>query len=120
MPVSPCAGGYFLTSSHPVVLAPPENYPAYLGLGFEPATILLLLSPKRCLFLTNCPIAGLKLPSCLLIPFRRFMKNNGTVIKVEEGSVEAVNRLVISQAREAVFSHERLGEVEHAFNQTAR
>jgi hypothetical protein len=114
-----CTGGYFLTSDHPVVLAPPKNYPAHLGLGFEPATILLPLSPKRCLLLTNRPIAGVKLPGCLLLPFRRFMKNNGTVIKVDEASVEAVNRLIISQAHEAVFSHERLDAVEHAFNQTA-
>lgn len=115
-----CTEGYFLTSDHPVVLAAPENYPAHLGLGFEPATILLPLSPKRCLLLTNRPMADLKLPGCLLLPFRRFMKNNRTVIKVDEAKVEAVNRLIISQAHQAVFSHERSDELERAFNQTAR
>lgn len=114
-----CTGGYFLTSDHPVVLAPPENYPAHLGLGFEPASILLPISPKRCLLLTNRPAADLKLPGCLLLPFRRFMKNNGTVFKVDEAKVEAFNRLIISQAHEAVFSHERSDELERAFNQTA-
>ncbi|HEU4502622.1 MAG TPA: DUF4238 domain-containing protein, partial [Nitrospira sp.] len=89
------------------------------GLGFEPASILLPISPKRCLLLTNRPAADLKLPGCLLLPFRRFMKNNGTVFKVDEVKVEAFNRLIISQAHEAVFSHERSDELERAFNQTA-
>lgn len=48
------------------------------------------------------------------------MKNNGTVIKVDKARVEAVNRLIIYQAHEAVFSHERSDEVEQAFNQTAK
>ena len=46
---------FFVTSDHPVVLARPENYPAYLGVGFQSATVLLPLSPQRCLLLLIIP-----------------------------------------------------------------
>ncbi|MGB9182100.1 MAG: DUF4238 domain-containing protein [Pyrinomonadaceae bacterium] len=113
-----CTGGFFITSDHPVVLARPENYPAYLGVGFEPATIFLTISPKRCLLMTNRPILGLRFPGCLMLPLNRFRTNNGTLIKVDEAKVEAINKLVMSQAYEAVFSHTRSAGVEQAFNQT--
>jgi len=62
---------FFVTSDHPVVLARPENYPAYLGVGFQSATVLLPLSPQRCLLLVNHPIPNWKFPGCLLLPFRQ-------------------------------------------------
>jgi hypothetical protein len=109
----------FVTSDHPVVLARPENYPAYLGVGFESATVLLPLSPQRCLLLVNHPIPNWKFPGCLLLSFRRFRTDNGTLIKIDEDKVQAINRLIISQAYQAIFSHCLSGELERAFNQTA-
>ena len=108
--------GFFVTSDHPVVLARPENHPAYLGVGFESATILLTLSPRRCLLLINHPIPGWSFPGCFLIPFRRFRTDNGTLVRIDETKVDAINRLIISQAYEAIFSDNLSAEVEQAFN----
>jgi hypothetical protein len=110
---------FFVTSDHPVVLARPENYPAHLGVGFHTATIFLPLSPQRCLLLVNQSIANWKFLGCLLLPFRRFRTDNGTLIKIDENKVKAINGLIISQAYQAIFSHCRSDDLERAFNQTA-
>jgi len=55
-----------------------------------------------------------------LLPFRRFKTDDGTLIRIDEGKINAINGLVTSQAYEAIFSHNLSNELEQAFNQLGR
>jgi len=110
--------GSFITSDHPVVLVRPEYCPELIPIGFDQARVIFPLSPGRCLLLSNefVPKRYRRqyLLDRLLHPLRTFGPERRRIININEAEVSAINRLVISQAHESVFSHHLVAEIEAA------
>ncbi len=89
----------FVTSDNPVVRVRPANYPPQLGLGFLPADILLPLSPKRCLALSND-----RPPMELL--------------RAKRERIISANEYIIWNAHRQVFANIRSEDIRKVFEET--
>lgn len=114
-----CSDGGFVTSDNPVTLVRPKDVPPQLSIGFEQATIILPISPRRCLILSNSPVPREFMRDALLqLLFHPFqvLVHKRKVISISRDEATAINRSIISQAHEGVFAHLLSDEIQQTFN----
>jgi uncharacterized protein DUF4238 len=89
----------FVTSDNPVVLTRPENEDLWRAVGLNPGSVLLPVSPKRCLLIDDA-------------------KRGNALIPISREMVDAISNYVIGYAHQAVFANLSSKTIAAAFDRT--
>jgi hypothetical protein len=89
----------FVTSDNPVVLTRPEDEALWSSIGLRPGSVLLPLSPTRCVLIDDA-------------------KRSEALIKVNREKVDAINNYIIAYAHNALFANLYSKSVAQAFDRT--
>jgi hypothetical protein len=89
----------FVTSDNPVVLTRPENEELWRAVGLNLGSVLLPVSPKRCLLIDDA-------------------KRGNALIPISREMADAINRYVIGYAHQAVFANLSSKTIAAAFDRT--
>lgn len=89
---------FFITSDSPVSLIKNSKLPDFIGLGFLNDLILLPISPKKCLFLSND------------------FDNDGKIISLKDEKVKLVNTNTMIFSDISLFSNYISEEIKNSFN----
>lgn len=89
---------FFITSDSPVSLIKNSKLPNFIGLGFLNDLILLPISPKKCLFLSND------------------FYNDGKTISLKDEKVDLVNTNTMIFSDVSLFSNYISEEIKNSFN----
>lgn len=89
----------FVTSDNPVVLTRPEAEPPWSSIGLRLGSVLLPLSPTRCVLIDDA-------------------KRGDALIRISREKADALNNYIIAHAHKAVFANLHSKTIASAFDRT--
>lgn len=89
----------FVTSDNPMLISRPESESFWRVIGLRPGSLVLPLSPKRCLVIDD-------------------LKGGDTLIPINREKVDQINQFVMLNADKAVFANLSSKTIAAAFNRT--